>query len=297
MRTPGPEEIGAISRLRPEDVLSALAQPQAGRIYDLDPGRYPGMPQWNGHPTYTLLSYRTPAGIKMQGDVPLFAPANNPAGIGILTELMVSSMHVGAHVDALCHIVNGAGEWFGGLPADQYCSDFGPTRLDAASIPPMVLKAVLLDAAGYQGRPHLEPGSRLDPPALKAIVDWQKMVIPTRSCVLIRTGIMGLWGDPSAFAAADGAGPDLDAARWLIDDCDALLLGSDTTTVEQIPSSTPGNPHPVHDFALRQRGVHLLELAYLEELARDRVYEFTLICLPLKIHGATGSMVRPIAIA
>ncbi len=45
---------------------------------------------------------------------------------------------------------------------------------------------------------------------------------------------------------------------------------------------------------MRRKG--LLENAYLEELARDRVYEFALVCLPLKIHSATGSMVRPVAI-
>jgi len=43
-------------------------------------------------------------------------------------------------------------------------------------------------------------------------------------------------------------------------------------------------------------GIHILEHLYLEELARDSVREFTLVCLPLKIMGATGSPVRPIAL-
>lgn len=34
----------------------------------------------------------------------------------------------------------------------------------------------------------------------------------------------------------------------------------------------------------------------LEELARDGVYEFCFVCLPVPIDGATGSMVRPVAL-
>ncbi|MDQ3770451.1 MAG: cyclase family protein, partial [Actinomycetota bacterium] len=34
----------------------------------------------------------------------------------------------------------------------------------------------------------------------------------------------------------------------------------------------------------------------LEELAADGVGEFTFLCLPLKMRGATGSPVRPIGL-
>ena len=34
----------------------------------------------------------------------------------------------------------------------------------------------------------------------------------------------------------------------------------------------------------------------LEELARQRIYEFLFVALPLKIRGATGSMVDPVAV-
>jgi kynurenine formamidase len=48
---------------------------------------------------------------------------------------------------------------------------------------------------------------------------------------------------------------------------------------------------------LVERGLHLIENVFLDDLARDGVVESTFICLPLKITGATGSWVRPIAIA
>jgi kynurenine formamidase len=39
-----------------------------------------------------------------------------------------------------------------------------------------------------------------------------------------------------------------------------------------------------------------MESLDLEELARDRVYEFLFVTLPVKIRGATGSMVDPLAV-
>ena len=69
-----------------------------------------------------------------------------------------------------------------------------------------------------------------------------------------------------------------------------------TPSLEVLPSPDPESPHPVHLEALINRGVFILEMVYLEQLARDHVYEFAFICLPLRIRGATGSWVRPVAI-
>ena len=76
-----------------------------------------------------------------------------------------------------------------------------------------------------------------------------------------------------------------------------VLVGGDNESLERNPSPDPENPHPVHIELLVQRGIHIMELVHVEDLARDGVHEFLFICLPLRIKGATGSMVRPIAIA
>jgi kynurenine formamidase len=66
--------------------------------------------------------------------------------------------------------------------------------------------------------------------------------------------------------------------------------------MEVKPSQDPDVPEPVHIFMLIDRGAHIMEWIYLEDLAHDKVYEFMFVALPLKIRGATGSMIRPIAI-
>jgi kynurenine formamidase len=47
---------------------------------------------------------------------------------------------------------------------------------------------------------------------------------------------------------------------------------------------------------LVERGVHLIEIMDLEAVAAERIFEFCFVCLPLRITGATGSWLRPVAI-
>jgi len=45
-----------------------------------------------------------------------------------------------------------------------------------------------------------------------------------------------------------------------------------------------------------QNGIYIVENLLLEELAAAECWEFTFVCLPLKMQGVTGSPVRPLAI-
>jgi kynurenine formamidase len=54
---------------------------------------------------------------------------------------------------------------------------------------------------------------------------------------------------------------------------------------------------PVHVHLLVERGIHIIEVLDLEKLAEDGVSEFLFVALPLRIRGATGSPIRPIALA
>ena len=76
-----------------------------------------------------------------------------------------------------------------------------------------------------------------------------------------------------------------------------MLLGSDNFGVESFPSTDPDNFVPVHTYLFAERGVSLLEAMWLEDLSKDRVYEFLLIASPLKLRGGTGSPIRPLAIS
>ena len=51
-----------------------------------------------------------------------------------------------------------------------------------------------------------------------------------------------------------------------------------------------------HVYLLPQKGIYIIENLNLEELARDRRWEFAFIAAPLKFQGATGSPLRPLAL-
>lgn len=75
-----------------------------------------------------------------------------------------------------------------------------------------------------------------------------------------------------------------------------MTVGADNLSFESFPSEVEGNYTPVPTYLLAQQGTHILELVNLEELARDRVYEFAFIGASLKLHGAGVAPMRPIAI-
>ena len=54
---------------------------------------------------------------------------------------------------------------------------------------------------------------------------------------------------------------------------------------------------PVHVHLLVESGIHIIEALNLEELSRNRIFEFVFVAAPLKIRGGTGSPIRPLALA
>ena len=53
---------------------------------------------------------------------------------------------------------------------------------------------------------------------------------------------------------------------------------------------------PVHSYMFATAGAQIMEVMWLEELAREKQYEFAFIGAALKLRGATGSPFRPIAV-
>jgi kynurenine formamidase len=289
-----PPELGASAAVTSGAVLAALGSARRGTVYDLDPGRWPGMPVLGAHPGYTLTTYRTPRGLAVDGDLPGFM--SGPDNVAFVSELMVASMHTGAHIDALSHVTAGADcRWHGGHAAAAELGDFGPRTGDGAALPPFVCRGVLVDVPRHRGVDALAAGERIDWADIEGALGHTEL--RRGDAVLIRTGYMRWWGlDEQAAAAHAGAGIGMEAAERLAR-AEVLLVGGDTESLEQQPSEAPDNALPVHVRLLVEAGVHICELLYLEDLAADGVSEFLFICLPLRLRGATGSMVRPIAVA
>jgi kynurenine formamidase len=274
--------------------LALLRRPTQGKAYDLSSGWWPGMPLANGHPPFQVLTYRSPAGQRNQRDLRFLD--HNPTNFGFISELVMGTTHTGTHIDALCHITCGPDScWHGGYSARDFLGDFGPLKSDASELPPLIKRGLMLDipaARGMKRLPQAEPVGAAD---LEAACRRQGVTVQEGDFVLIRTGTMLGWPDEEALAASEGSGLSLDGAQWLAERKIAAV-GGDNAALEVNPSGVPDEFQPVHRFLIQERGLLILEWVNPEELARDGVSEFLFVCLPLPVRGATGSMVRPLAI-
>lgn len=288
------EEVGAVKSITQAQILQAVHLVKKGKLYDLDCGRWNKMPVADAHPPFQVLSYRTPQGIQNQKDQQQWL-GQNTVNMAWNSEMIMGTVHSGTHIDALNHITCGHdNHWYGGVPSATHTGDFGTLLSDASKIPPIVTKGVLLDVAKALGFDVLPKGYKITPDDIHKALRLQNVNISHGDAVLIRTGYMSVWPDRELMAQHYGSGIDLETAR-LLADAGAVVIGGDNESLEVIPSPDPENPHPVHIELLVNRGVYIMEMVFQEQLARDQAYEFLFVCLPLNISGATGSMVRPIA--
>ncbi len=274
--------------------LEMLSMPTRGKAYDLCSGYWPGMPLSMGHPPFQVLTYRTPRGERNQRDLRFLD--DNPKNFGFISDLVMGTQHTGTHIDARGHIVYGPqSEWWGGHSADAELGDFGLLNNDASELQPIFSRGYLLDVPATTGRAHLAPNEAIGAAELERTAAAEGLDIKPGAAVMIRTGLMSFWPDAAALSAVEDAGVSLDGAEWLASH-EPVTVGTDTPAFDVAPSGVPGEPQPAHRFLMPDRGIPIMEWVYLENLAADRVYEFLFICIPLPIKGATGSMVRPLAV-
>jgi kynurenine formamidase len=280
----------------PGEVLSAMQLVKQGRIFSLARDRFPRMPVFPGHPTFEVLSYRTPQGIRAAGDTP-WGPVND-AGLGYMSEMVMGTTHSGAHIDAHAHMTVGADDRWNGGSAQRHLGDFGPLRGDATEIPPLWRRGVLYDIPAHRGVEHMGRGEAVTAQEIEEIEAATGVAAGSGDVALVRTGYMRHWPDAERMAEHRGPGPDQSAAR-LLAERGVIATGSDTETFEVQPApdmGEPANPQPVHTLLLIERGIYIMESLDLEGLAKSGAREFLFVALPLKIRGATGSMIDPVAV-
>jgi len=256
---------------------------QGRRVFDLGMELYHGMPHHPMHSPFMYQMLRT-HGDLMYGD-----------GVTAAMDIFGMSCHTGTHLDGLGHFAKNLC-LHGGVPAEQAQSKTeGIKTCGIQEVPPILRRGVLLDVAATQGVEILAPHQAIGPAELEAAAKATKVQVRPGDVVLVRTGWIRLWPDPRKYYSVQSGQPGLNAegARWATDQ-GAFCIGSDNFAVEYIPS--PDNTMPVHIHCLVEKGVHLLEVVNLEELARTRMSEFLLVMVPLKIRGGTASPVRPLAV-
>jgi len=259
-----------------EDLLAFVSR---GKIYDLGLALQPGIPHGPTHSPF-LFSL-----VKKHGQVVY------RDGVSAATDVFSMGSHVGTHIDALGHVSKG-GRLHGNVAAETVQSFLGGlAACGAHELAPIVCRGVLVDVPRLRGVEVLDEGDTITARDLEKAYEAQGIRPVAGDAVLIRTGWIRRWPDAKRYHANPAPGLVLDAAEWL-GEHGARCAGSDTYAFEKVPA----HGLAVHVALLVERGIPILEMLELEALARDGAYTFLFVALPLKLVGASGSPIRPVAI-
>lgn len=266
--------------------VDELAAELAGwRRFDLSRPYVIGMPQSPNHPRYWhSLPRRHGDMVRADGG----SAANDHITMGT---------HVGTHIDALAH-VSQEGRMFGNRDAQAAQVGGRFDELGVHTVPPYVGRAILLDIPATRGIHTLEPGEEVTAADLAAGEELAGSPIQSGDAVIIRTGWGSRWEAGDAYVGKETGvpGPFVEAAEWLAER-QPFLVGADTIAFERLQ---PGAGHatlPVHRILLVDHGIHIVETLALERISEAGVRDFLLIVVPMPLVGATGSPIRPIALA
>ncbi|MER5935113.1 cyclase family protein [Streptomyces sp. NPDC002054] len=278
---------GALRHLTPERIAAAAAEVRLGRTVSM------------AAPIETLPGpdNPVPAAHRMTGPDPDDIGAD---GLHFALDRISMNVHGDAdsHLDALCHVMFD-GELYQGVPASTVTAE-GALSLSVDLVRDGIVgRGVLLDIPRLRGVPWLEPGDHVTPADLIAAEAAQGVRVGPGDLLMIRVGHrrrrreLGAWDAARARAGLHPAALDFLAER------EVAALGGDGNN-DTAPSAVAGVAFPVHVLAMHAMGVHLMDYLQFEELAPVCAaagrWSFLCTVAPLRLPGATGSPVNPIAV-
>lgn len=279
------DERGALNYIGNEQVRRATALVRSGEVMRLA----------------QLLSSKTPVpahrcGLQhfmgRDGGDYAVAGSKRPGGFQFAEDSVVMPLHIGTHVDALCHA------WYddklyNGYLGDTIRSTTGAGRLGVEKMPPIVTRGVLLDLVRLKGR-VLALGEAIGAADLQAAADAAGVQPGRGDAILLRTGWLEAQKGIKNVSFDAEPGIDVEAAMWLVER-EIAIVGADNFAVEVLPFAE-GKVFPVHQRLIRDYGVPLLEGLMLDPLVAAARHEFLFMASVLPIVGATGSPLAPVVV-
>lgn len=177
----------------------------------------------------------------------------------------------------------------------------GATRLGIENVKDSLIgRGVLIDVVAYKGG-ALSTGYVITRADIEGALQKQKTEIRSGDIVLVRTGyVPGFYQlkEPlvkARYLNGPQTGIGIDVVPWIHENRIAAMA-ADNLGLEALPNKDVS----VHGAMLKDLGVYMGEIWWLEELAADCAtdgrYEFFLAAQPLHIPGAVGSPLNPVAI-
>ncbi len=275
------DERGSANWVKPETILRATKLIRTGEIFELGD-------VLSGDPKQTFINEGRQYNLYTKPS--LARPNTRTENEEIVTTELGQ---IGTQVDAFAHQMWND-SFYNCFKQADIATRTGFRKLGVENFGTLMSRAVLVDVAGLKGVDMLAPGYVITPEDLQQALAKQNLKIQPGDVVLINTGFGKLLGKDNVKYGKDSPGIGLAAGRWLAAQ-DPMLIGADNCCVEVRPSE-PGMSLPIHSLMLIQNGIILLENLLLEKLVAAGGFETAFIMQPLKLKGATGSNVAPVAI-
>ena len=208
-------------------------------------------------------------------------------------ELVITELgQIGTQLDGFAHQMYG-GSFYNCFQFDEISGRYGYQKLGVEQIGTLISRGILIDIAGLKGVETIDPDYMITISDLQQALRRQSLEIQEGDAILIHTGWGKHRGRDNILYGSSSPGIGAEAGQWLAQQR-PLLIGADNCCVE---FRTDGFRNlDVHSMMLIQYGIYLIENMELEALADAGGGEFLFIVQPLKLKGATGSAVAPIAI-
>jgi kynurenine formamidase len=275
------DERGSGNLMTPKSVLRASSLIRTGTVYELGQVLSASGPFF-GTRKFDLTTKRT-----------VLNPGANRRGSN--EEIVHGEMgQIGTQFDTFSHQTIGD-SLYNCFKLEDVATRSGFTRLGVEKVGLLMTRAVLIDVAAQKQVPVLPPDYEIRPADLEAALRSQGVALEPGDAVLIHTGWGRYWGTDNARYGRSSPGIGVATAEWLARQ-NPMLVGADNPSIEISPNPDPKISLPVHQIMLVVNGIHLLENLRLDRMAADKVYQAAFILQPLKMQGATGSTVAPVAI-
>jgi kynurenine formamidase len=325
------DQLGRLNLLTPEKVRQGVAEVREGIVFCLSlPLDYPGGAKLNPRRSGPVL-FATGPEDRPRYNYPTALDDAKYTDV-ISDDRVLLTLQYSTQWDSLAHVgcqfdVNGDGHaepvYYNGFRAGRdvlgpvdYQAGGGLPR--AGEIGAKALSVANMAVKGIQGRgvlvdlhAHFGRGRKMvGYDDLMRVLEVDKIAVETGDLLCLHTGfaemVLEMNRDPdiaalnAACAVLDGR--DKQLLQWIGDSGIAALI-ADNYGVEAIPSRPASGDHyamlPLHEHCLFKLGLNLGELWYLDKLARwlrnHARNRFLLTAPPLRLPGAVGSPVTPIA--
>jgi kynurenine formamidase len=247
------------------------------------------------NPVHTMTDTGTDAALGLQGF---------PHGFGGADDVISMPLQCSTQWDGLGHIFDHGRAWNGRRAQDVVTSDGDAVTGIEHLASPVVSRGVLLDvgrAVGDDG--ELPDGFAITPEHLERAIAAQgeTSTVGRGDIVLVRTGQLARarregW---NGYAGGPAPGLSFSCAGWL-HGTEIAAIATDTWGFEVRPNEFADAFQPLHQVVIPNMGLLVGEMwdldALAEDCATDRVYEFLLCAAPLKVTGAVGAPLNPVAV-